>query len=236
MLQVFFSRTLLSALLLRPGDISVPLRGAALPRGAGGAAAFSESGVSRRGAALTLGAGAAAVLLPPLHAFARAPGSEDVGEAIEQVKDAAAVLRDLRKHWEQYAVIDAEGRAGNIDAARRVLGGVTPQRGAALAAAAEATPLYRIDGAFAALRKAALNAADGTWGSRLDIEEFVEKGEDIVFALKKADDSFYGVVFASKGSTQLAGLYLEARDSVDRALTDFDSILSYLKEAGAPGV
>lgn len=206
--------TLAAALLLRP----------------------SGNSITRREAALALGGGAVAVLLPPRVAIARAPGSEDVGEAIAQVKDAAAALRELRTNWEQYAVIDAEGRAGNIDAARRVLGGVTPQRGEALAAAAEATPLYRIDGAFAALRKAALNSADGTWGSRLDIEEFVEKGEDIVFALKKADDSFYGVVFASKGSTQLAGLYREARDSVDRALIDFDSVLGYLKEAGAPGV
>ena len=52
----------------------------------------------------------------------------------------------------------------------------------------------------------------------------------------QADDSFYSVVFASKGSTQLTGLYREARGSVDRALTDFDSVLVYLREAGAPGV
>ena len=57
-MELLLSPTLLSALLLRPGDISVPLRGAALTRGAGGAAAFSDCGVSRRGAALTLGAGA----------------------------------------------------------------------------------------------------------------------------------------------------------------------------------
>ena len=31
----------------------------------------------------------------------------------------------------------------------------------------QATPLYRVDGAFAAIRKFALNAADG-WGARLD--------------------------------------------------------------------
>ena len=172
MLILLCQLPLLAALQLRPG-----------------------SSITRRDAALVLGGGAAAVLLPPRRAVARAPGSEDVDEAIAQVKDAATALRVLRKDWEKYAVIDAEGRAGNIDAARRVLGGVTPQRGAALAAAAEATPLYRIDGAFAALRKAALNAADGTWGSRLDLEAFVERGEDIVFALKKADDSFYSVVF-----------------------------------------
>jgi hypothetical protein len=52
-----------------------------------------------------------------------------VDEAIAQIKDGAAALRDLRADWESYAVINSEGRAGNIDAARRILGGVAPQRG-----------------------------------------------------------------------------------------------------------
>ena len=55
-------------------------------------------------------------------------------------------------------------------------------------------------------------------------------------SLKKADDSFYGVVFASKGSTQLSKLYDEAGSAVDSALSDFDRILGFLRVAGAPGV
>ena len=72
-------------------------------------------------------------------AAARTPGSEDVLEAIIQIKDAAAALRKLRSEWDQYAVIDGEGRAGNIDAARRILGGVAPQRGDAAIEVAKAT-------------------------------------------------------------------------------------------------
>jgi len=170
------------------------------------------------------------------RAAARTPGSSDLRQSIEQIKDARAALQKLRDEWSTYAVIDAEGRAGNIDAARRILGGVAPQRGDAAIEVAKVTPLYRIDGAFAAVRKAAL-ASDGTsWGSALDVDAFVEQGEDIVFALKRADDSFYGVVFASKGSQQLAKIYGEARDSVDLSLRGFDSILSLLKESGAPGL
>lgn len=95
-------------------------------------------------------------------------------EAVVQIRDAAEALRGLQSDWKKYAVIDAEGRAGNIDAARRVLGGVAPQRGEAAIAVAKATPLYRIDGAFAAVRKAAL-AADEGWGRNIDIEEFVRR-------------------------------------------------------------
>ena len=62
----------------------------------------------------------------------------------------------------------------DIDAARRVLGGVAPQRGDAAIEVAKQTPLYRIDGAFAAVRKAALNTDDG-WGAALDVEEFVRR-------------------------------------------------------------
>mmetsp|Transcript_39325 Transcript_39325/g.97455 ORF Transcript_39325/g.97455 Transcript_39325/m.97455 type:complete len:155 (+) Transcript_39325:2-466(+) len=151
-----------------------------------------------------------------------------------QIQDAAEALRALRRDWEAYAVIDSEGRAGNIDAARRVLGGVAPQRGEAAIAVAKVTPLYRIDGAFAAVRKAALEGNEA-WGASLDIEDFVETSEDIVLALKKADDSFYGVVFASKGSTMLSSIYREARSSVDQAVVDFDRIMRMLKDAGAPG-
>ena len=50
---------------------------------------------------------------------------------------------------------------------------------------AKLTPLYRIDGAFKAVRTYSLNAPDDSWGAKLDVEAFVEKGEDICFALKK---------------------------------------------------
>tara|TARA_B110000046_G_C12820254_1_gene325068 strand:+ start:50 stop:289 length:240 start_codon:yes stop_codon:yes gene_type:complete len=72
--------------------------------------------------------------------------------------------------------------------------------------------------------------------AQLDVEEFTEKGDSIVFALKKTDDSYYGVVFASKGSSMLEGIYKEAKASVDRSLIEFDEIISLLKEAQAPGV
>lgn len=57
-----------------------------------------------------------------------------------------------------------------------------------------------------------------------------------MFYLKKADDSFYAVVFASKGSSMLSKIYGEAKASVDSAIDDFDTILRQLKSAGAPGV
>ena len=39
------------------------------------------------------------------------------------------------------------------------------------AAVAKTTPLYRIDGAFAAVRKAVLNGKAGEWGENIDVEE-----------------------------------------------------------------
>ena len=53
--------------------------------------------------------------------------------------------------------------------------------------------------------------------------------------MKQADDSFYGVVFASKGSSMLSKIYDEAKASVDRSIKDFDTIIRLLKEASAPG-
>ena len=188
--------------------------------------------VGRRHAVL----GGAATALAPAAAIARTPGSENVDEAVEQIKDGREALRRLQNDWATYACIDKEGRACNIDVARKILGGVAPQRGDAAIEVAKVTPLYRIDGAFKSVRKFALSADDGSWGAALAVEAFVEKGEDIVFALKKTDDSFYGVVFASKGSTQLEKIYKEARQSVDRCLGDFDEVLALLKEAGySPG-
>ena len=99
---------------------------------------------------------------------------------------------------------------------------------------AKRTPLYRIDGAFAAVRKYALGAPDGDWGATLDLEVFVDKGDDIVLALKKADDSFYGVVFASKGSTMLESIYKEAKAAVDKTVKDFDEILTLLRASECP--
>ena len=186
--------------------------------------------ISRRA---VLGAGLASITMP---ATARTPGSDDIAEAIEQIVDGRAALSRLQKTWADYACIDKEGRACNIDAARKILGGVAPQRGDAAIEVAKLTPLYRIDGAFAAVRKYALNAEDGVWASRLDVEAFVERGEDIVFALKKTDDSFYGVVFASKGSSMLEKIYAEAKTAVDKSLSDFDILLQQLKDAGCPYV
>ena len=81
---------------------------------------------------------------------------------------------------------------------------------------AQVTPLYRIDGAFNASRyRQRLGPGEATWGGNLDFAEKLQRGEDIVFALKKVDDSFYGVVFASKGSTMIENIYKEALSSVD---------------------
>ena len=191
---------------------------------------------SRR-ALLQLGNGcAAAWLLPAASAFARTPGSEDPVEAVEQIRDASLALKKLRNEWTTYAVIDAEGRAGNIDAARKILGGVGPQRGEAAIAVAKATPLYRVDGAFAAVRKAALDAEDGSWPAEIDVENLVELGEKIAFDLQKADNDFYGVVFASKGTAQLAKIYEEAGACVDRSIANFEEVLTILRKAKAPGV
>ena len=119
---------------------------------------------------------------------ARTPGSTDVTEAVEQIRDGSDALRGLAKEWATYACIDGEGRACNIDAARKILGGVAPQRGDAAIEVAKSTPLYRIDGAFAAVRTYALNAGDGSWGSALDVEAFVETAEDIVMASRALID------------------------------------------------
>ena len=195
----------------------------------------NASSISRR-AVLCGGACAINAGLSVGPVFARAPGSSDVNEAIEQIKDARAALIQLQKDWSQYACIDKEGRACNIDAARKILGGVAPQRGDAAIAVAKQTPLYRIDGAFKAIRTFALNAAEDSWGEALDVEAFSDRGEDIAFALKRADDGFYSVVFASKGSTMLENIYKDAKAGVDRSVSDFDEVLRLLKDAAAPGI
>ena len=180
--------------------------------------------------------GAAGAVLLPRRACARAPGSEDVDEALAQIRDAAVALKALRRDWASYALIDAEGRAGDVNPARRILGGVAPQRGQEAFDVAIATPLYRCDKAFDAVRKAALNADSGSWLTSFDIEDFVERSDDIARALKKADDAFYSVTFASKGSGQLTAIYDDAKAGVDLALREFDAVLGLLDRAGAPGV
>ena len=189
--------------------------------------------LSRRTFLTAAGFGVCSAAAQP--AVSRTPGSEDVSEAIEQIITATAELKRLQGTWATYACIDKEGRACNIDAARKILGGVAPQRGDAAIAVAKETPLYRIDGAFKAVRKYALNASD-TWAENLDVTAFVEKGEDIVLSLRKVDDAFYGVVFASKGSTMLENIYADAKKTVDVTLLDFEQLLALLREAGAPGV
>jgi hypothetical protein len=172
----------------------------------------------------------------PLTASARAPGSSDVAEAVAQIRDASADLRKLSQNWSEYAVINAEGRAGdNTVGARRILGGVAPQAGSAAIEMAKATPLYRIDGAFNAVRKYAIDADDGSWGSNLDLDTFEDIGERLLFAIQKADGDFYSVVFAAKGTTQLTNIYRETKKQVDQGIIDFDKMLDLLKIAGAPG-
>ena len=180
--------------------------------------------------------GAAGAVLLPRRACARAPGSEDVGEALAQIRDAAVALKALRRDWASYALIDAEGRAGDVNPARRILGGVAPQRGQEAFDVAIATPLYRCDKAFDAVRKAALNADSGSWLTSFDIEDFVERSDDIARALKKADDAFYSVTFASKGSGQLTAIYDDAKAGVELAEGQVDAVLGLLASAGAPGV
>eukprot|EP00592_Proboscia_alata_P012880 CAMPEP_0194388462 /NCGR_PEP_ID=MMETSP0174-20130528/98621_1 /TAXON_ID=216777 /ORGANISM="Proboscia alata, Strain PI-D3" /LENGTH=230 /DNA_ID=CAMNT_0039179753 /DNA_START=65 /DNA_END=757 /DNA_ORIENTATION=- len=171
-------------------------------------------------------------------ASARAPGSDDVTEAVAQIRDAALDLRQLQKDWDLYAVVTSEGRAGNNTAgARRILGGIAPQAGDAAIEVAKVTPLYRIDGAFTAIRKAAIDAEDKTsWEFRLDFAAFDEIAERVLFEIQKADGDFYGVNFASKGTTQLSGIYNEARAEVDKGSVDLEEMVRLLTIAGAPGL
>jgi hypothetical protein len=173
----------------------------------------------------------------PQAAWARAPGSKDIAEAVEQIRDASEALRQLQHDWDQYALIDKEGRAVT-DAtviARRILGGVTPLAGDGAIQMAKATPLYRIDGAFTAIRKASLDDdSDSSWAANLDLESFDEIAERIVFQVQKADGDLYSVQFAAKGTTQISGIYKEAKVQVDQGVVDSAALLLLLKDAGAP--
>jgi len=171
-------------------------------------------------------------------ALARAPGSGDATEAIEQIRDAARDLKRLQRDFDQYATLTDEGMAGdNTAGARRILGGIAPQAGITAIETAKLTPLYRIDGAFSVVRKAAIASEDkNSWSFQLDIATFEEVAERVLFAVQKADGDFYGVSFAAKGTTQIKGIYKEAKGSIDKGIIDLDIMLGLLKDVGAPGL
>lgn len=194
---------------------------------------------TRRAAIWTFGiSGLGAALLTPSSVWARAPGSKDITEAIQQIQDASVDLQKLQRDFDKYAVIDNEGRAVT-DAtvgARRILGGVAPLAGDSAIEVAKATPLYRIDGAFNLIRKACLEGDDDSWGPGLDLVTFEEIAERILFELQKADGDFYSVQFASKGTKQIRGIFNEAKIQIDRGVVDFDAMLSLLAGSKAPGL
>uniref|UniRef100_A0A7S1VY35 Imelysin-like domain-containing protein n=1 Tax=Ditylum brightwellii TaxID=49249 RepID=A0A7S1VY35_9STRA len=191
--------------------------------------------ICNRRTALATG-GSTVCILISRPAFARTPGSKDVTEAIHQIQDAAHDLQKLQKAWSQYATIDAEGRAGSTDGARRILGGIAPQSGVAAIEVAKSTPLYRIDGAFTLIRNEALGASDESWTVALDLLTFDELADRILFAIQKADGDFYSVLFASKGTKQISGIFSEAKGQIDQAILDFEKMIVLLKDAGAPGL
>jgi len=137
-----------------------------------------------------------------------------------------------------YAVVDDEGRAGdNTAGARRILGGIAPQAGTAAIEVAKVTPLYRIDGAFTTIRKVSIDAVDkNSWGFRLDLAAFEDTAERVLFEVQKADGDFYSVSFAAKGTTQVKGIYKEAKIQVDGGIIDLEIMLGLLRDAGAPGL
>ena len=193
------------------------------------AAASAAHSLSRRGFFPAMASTSLAVVVAtswqPLPGYARAPGSTDVEASLKQIKDAQEALLELRKNWASYTVIDSEGRAGDVDAARRILGGVNPQN------LPNPSPLYKIGGAFRAVQTAAIEADDGSYLSRLKVEEFAEAGERIEDSIRKADYQFYGCAFAPGGSKQIQQLYDLAGEFTDRSLADFKLISSLLSEA-----
>lgn len=177
----------------------------------------------------------------PDNSFARAPGSKDVVASIQQIQDGAQSLKMLLTDWEDYASIDGEGRARSTDGARRILGGIAPQAGAAAIDAAKNTPLYRIDVAFVTVRKAVLEGSDNNdketaWRDKLDLERFEELADRVIYGTQKADGNFYSVLFAMKGTTMIADIFLETKKLVQQDIDDLDNMVRLLQEAGAPGV
>jgi hypothetical protein len=176
----------------------------------------------------------ASLLVVPSSSLARAPGSKDISASVEQIQDAAQDLRKLERDWGQYAIIDAEGRAGSTDGARRVLGGIAPQAGSAAIVAAKSTPLYRIDVAFITVRKAVLEDSE-EWTTTFDLERFEELADRLVYEIQKADGNFYGVLFAAKGTKMINDIFVETKNLVQQGIIDLEEMTSMLKEAGAPG-
>lgn len=172
----------------------------------------------------------------PSSALARAPGSVDINECLEQVVDARQALAKFKLDFYDYATIDKDGRADvkAIDAGRAILGGVAPQRGKPAIEKAKNTPLYRIDNAFKGIRQYAINAESDSWAIALNLEDFLEVSDEIVGYIKRVDEALYDVVFAPKGSTQIAGIYKEALQAIDLALADFDKLFKLLRDAKAP--
>lgn len=230
--------TVVSALQQQPGRGHAALqRNHRLPSSSQGEAAFVVC--DRRSALAATGMSLLTLFVTPQGAQARAPGSKDLSEAIQQIRDASRDLQTLERDWDQFAMIDQEGRAVT-DAtvvARRVLGGVAPLAGASAIAVAKSTPLYRIDGAFSVVKKAYLESdSDSDWVSNLDLEAFEELAERILFQVQKADGDLYSVAFASKGTKQISGIYKEAKGQIDQGIVDLDKMIRLLSNAGAPGI
>ncbi len=183
----------------------------------------------------------AALTLSPLTASARAPGSKDICASILQIRDASTSLQTLLQpsNWDQYTVVDGEGRAGSTDGARRILGGIAPQGGSRAIDVAKNTPLYRIDVAFVTVRKYVLeggsdNDDDRSWTDSLDLERFEELADRVVYNVSKSDGNFYSVLFAMKGGKMIEDIFVETRGLVEQGVGDLDEMIGLLKSAGAP--
>eukprot|EP00547_Thalassionema_nitzschioides_P008085 CAMPEP_0194224056 /NCGR_PEP_ID=MMETSP0156-20130528/36560_1 /TAXON_ID=33649 /ORGANISM="Thalassionema nitzschioides, Strain L26-B" /LENGTH=214 /DNA_ID=CAMNT_0038955443 /DNA_START=20 /DNA_END=661 /DNA_ORIENTATION=+ len=169
----------------------------------------------------------------PDPSLARTPGSKDLSASIEQIQNAVSDLKQLEKDWSMYAIIDAEGRAGSTDGARRILGGIAPQAGSEAIDAAKKTPLYRIDIAFVTVRKAVLedNNSSG-WTTTFDLERYEELADRIIYETQKADGNFYGVLFAAKGTKMINDIFLETKSLVKQGIVDLEEMVLLLKDAG----
>lgn len=167
-------------------------------------------------------------IIPPAFVSARMPGANDVESSLSQIKEGFVTLKQLQKDWNEYTTIDKEGRAGDVDRARRILGGVSKQN------EPSTSPLYKLEGAFAAIRKASLAADEDSKDAlerqlaAMDVEEFVEATEIIAYNLQKADYQFYSCAFAPGGTRQVQELYDSSRVFVDRSVIEYAKVLSLL--------
>ena len=183
--------------------------------------------------------------LSPLTASARAPGSKDICASLLQIRDASTSLKQLLEpaNWNQYTIIDGEGRAGSTDGARRILGGIAPQGGMAAIDAAKNTPLYRIDVAFVTVRKYVLEGSGSDsgsdsdsdpWTDSFDLDRFEELADRVVYNVSKSDGNFYSVLFAMKGGKMIEDIFVETRGLVKQGVGDLEEMIGLLKSAGAP--